>query len=278
MKKETKNPLLRNPSILDNVNTFLPLQKVSGPRPKREIIYDIDKSKKHYVGVYMYESLDIFDEDVLFSILYLCKPKFSATGVKDCLEDKDLLKKLELNLSEPYPPLILNTTIYSIIKVMGKSKSKALYDKIKKSLWRLAKTSISFETQRYIGSSNFLSYNIDRDTKELRVIINPISIGLLTGAINSYNTHNLNERFSLPDGMPRKIHRVLNSCSREKNKKKSGSMYLTNLIIKVKDKESATPEDIKQIKKYLSKMNEKLNWEINIIGRGGDSMVHWKMN
>jgi Replication protein C (RepC). len=103
----------------------------------------------------------------------------------------------------------MKTTIYHLLETMGKQTTKQSYKWCMDSLKRLSRCGISYHTDKYRGTTNLLSFSIDKDTNEIHIGINPVSASVFLSN-DKYVIHNLTERFSLKMEATKTLQSYLN--------------------------------------------------------------------
>jgi hypothetical protein len=148
----------------------------------------------------MFKQLDISYQDLFLAIVSLMseysKGKVGKQNSTNLIT-QDLREKLELkDMLFDLPILKIQTTVYKLLDVMGKTINNINYKWCLEALERLGDCSIYYKTDKYIGHSNLLSYSIDKETKEIHIAINPVSASVYL-ANDKYVIHNLQERYTL---------------------------------------------------------------------------------
>jgi hypothetical protein len=226
----TKTPIKRQAKthyLNEFPNLFKPIQK--GARAKAvEYIYKYQNGA--ILDIRMWWQLDIADQDLFLTIISLiAEYNRGKTGEKDSnnIMTQNLREKLELkNLLFDLPILKMKTTTYKLLETIGKTYNKQTYQWVLDSLKRLSLCGISYNTNKYIGSSNLLSYSIDKDTKEIHIAINPVSASVFLSD-DRYVIHNLQERFLLKMEAAKALQSYLNRVINVGEKR---TLYLETII------------------------------------------------
>lgn len=236
---------------------FKPVKR--GAREKAvEINYKYKNGSE--IKIKMFKQLDISDQDLFLAIVSLMS-EFSKgkTGKQDSTDliTQDLRTKLELkDMLFDLPILKLKTTVYKLLDVIGKGKSKIDYKWCLEALERLGDCSIWYRTDRYIGHSNLLSYSIDDKTKEITIGLNPVSASVYL-ANDKYVIHNLQERYTLKIDASKALLSYLN---RMIIPGQARDFYIDTLVVGVygESEDNATQRDRRRtIKKAIEELETK---------------------
>lgn len=248
IKRQAKTHYLTEfPSI------FKPIKR--GAREKAvEINYEYQNGSK--IQVWMFKQLDIADQDLFLAIVSLiAEYSKGRIGQEDTqnLVTKNLRDKLELkdNLFN-LPILKLETTIYKLLETIQRPDNKQSYKWCLEALERLSRCGIGYNTDKYIGNSNLISFEVDKNTKEVYIALNPVSASVFLSN-DKYVIHNLKERYMLKLDASKALLSYLNRMIGIGQKK---PLYLDTLINGVYGK--TTPDERKNRKRTILKAIEEL--------------------
>lgn len=248
IKRQAKTHYLTEfPSI------FKPIKR--GAREKAvEINYEYKNGSK--IQVWMFKQLDIADQDLFLAIVSLvAEYSRGILGQEDTqnLVTKNLREKLKLknNLFE-LPILKLETTIFKLLETMGRNDGKMNYKWCLEALERLSRCGIGYNTDKYIGNSNLISFEVDKNTKVIYIALNPVSASVFLSN-DKYVIHNLKERYMLKLDASKALLSYLNRLIGIGQKK---PLYLDTLINGVYGE--TTPDEKKNRKRTILKAIEEL--------------------
>lgn len=198
--KKINYPICKQHHIIQKLPVFKILKK--GLREKGIERKYQSKDGKTKVTIRMFKQLDIGDQDLLLAILSIALPvgrgKMLSCEKDEEYSPKELWTRLQTKgILAKWDTLHIETKTNELLGEVGKTKGGTNAQWLKESLVRLANTNIEIETENYIGSTNFVSYIICKDTKQIQIAINPINALILLNAKNGYILHNRHERLSL---------------------------------------------------------------------------------
>lgn len=210
---ETKQVIKRQAKthyLTELINIFKPIRR--GAREKaKEIHYQYGNGSK--ITVWLFKELDIADQDLFLTIISLiAEYNHGEKGTVNSENEytKNLREKLELtDLLFELPILRMKTTLYRLLDTMGKKITKQNYKWCIESLTRLSRCGITYHTDKYVGSTNLLSFSVDPKTNEIHIAINPVSASVFLSN-DKYVIHNLTERFSLKMEATKALQSYLN--------------------------------------------------------------------
>lgn len=248
---------------------FKPIQK--GAREKGvEIQYKYQNGS--ILKIKMFKQLDIGDQDLFLGIVSLMsqytKGEFGSQSSDNDIT-KELRDKLDLkNMLFELPILKMKTTLYQLLNVIGRSQGSGNRKWLLESLERLGDCSIYYNTDKYIGHSNLLSYSIDKETKEIHISLNPVSSTVFLNN-DKYVIHNLTERYSLKLDSSKALQSYLNKFIIPGSNK---VFYIDTLIegIYGKTDNIGTYRDRKKIvKKAIEELSEKREYSFKFVLNNG---------
>jgi len=232
---------------------FKPIKR--GARSKAvEIDYIFKNGNK--VQVWMFKQLDIGDQDLFLGIISLISEYEQGTVITNNPQNevtKILRTKLQLNnnLFE-LPVLKLEVTIHKLLKTLNKWDGNRNYKWVLESLERLSRCGISYDTDKYTGNSNLISYEVNKDTKTVHIAINPISAAVFLNN-DKYVVHNLQNRYQLKLDAAKALQSYLNRFVRFNQSK---VFYIDTLINGVYGE--TTKEERKNRRRIIIKAIEEL--------------------
>ena len=239
------------------------------------------------ITVNMFEQLDISDEDLLLAIIALARPLHSVEDIyppHEKIEEETIEGKLWIDLKienssnvnfAKQQTIAITTTQYKLLKYLELSLNTESYNRLIKSLDRLNMTRIKVKNGHEIYITHLLSYGQDKN-KNLKIAINPLTAAMLLGIDKiSYVTNNLDERYQLPKGIPRRLHAIFASCLN--SKRKTQQINIVTLAYKIWDKDKITKKKIWKLRTYCMKLNQLEKWEIFIQGQSLDANIYWKI-
>jgi hypothetical protein len=236
---------------------FKPIKR--GAREKAvEINYKYSNGSE--IKIKMFKQLDISDQDLFLAIVSLMsehsKGKLGKQNSTNLIT-QDLREKLELkDMLFDLPILRLQTTIYKLLNIIGKTINNINYKWCLQALERLGDCSIWYKTDRYTGHSNLLSYSIDNRTKEIHIAINPVSASVYL-ANDKYVIHNLQERYTLKIDASKALLSYLN---RQLTPGQTRDFYIDTLVNNIygETEDNATQRDRRRtIKKAIEELKTK---------------------
>jgi hypothetical protein len=261
-----KYPLAKQHHLIQQLPQFRIIKR--GARQKGVERFYQTNDKKTSVTIRMFKELDIADQDLLLAILAIALPV--DRGFEISSESKNYLQlweKLETEgIFTKWQTICIETTFYELAKELNKTSFGGSTKKwIKESLVRLTSTSITIETEKYEGGSNFLSYYIDKESDKVNIAINPVSAVVLLGDNKGYILHNRKERLGLKGTPSKALYSILvGMVNIHQSKTLSTSMLIEKMHFI--DWNQTTVQQRKDLKKSfkiaIAEIDELDNWSI----------------
>jgi len=267
MPDKIKYAIARTHPVIHHLPQFRPIKR--GARQKAVERQYTSKNGETTVTISMFKELDIADQDLLLAILAIALPHDRGAVLDLKKMNNTLISDLELKGElTKFNTLSIKTNSYELIKELGKKKSAQAYEWLIDSLDRLCKTYIKIDTKKYIGGTNFLSYFIHKETKEIEIAINPISAVVLMGDSDGYIFSNRHERLQLKYDTAKALHSVLVGLVNIH----SSDTYAINMLIekvyivqfKLLNKDERKNRK-KAIMSAVSEINQLQDWNIIIL-------------
>jgi len=278
-------PIARNHPTLHAAPTFRPIRR---GRRKQGILREY-KTEKGKLSVQMFYELDIADQDLMLAIFAIARAQTRGKIVEindHTNEEKDLISKLELNLTgtedvpvHDMPCLRITTTKYELLKEVGRSDNDASYKWLKASLRRLGSISFYYEGEKWEGIFHMIGFNNLLGIGKFNIIINPISAYAIYADSMGYINIHREERHSLKNDIEKALHSTLCGLI---NAGSSRSLYIDKLVKRVYADYDVVVPDIEirkrriKIKKAIENISKLDGWEINIFGKGKTLMAKIK--
>jgi len=262
-------PIVKNHQLIQVLPIFRPIKR--GARKKAIEKEYTSKDGKKKVTIRMFKELDIADQDLLLAILAIALPVDSGTILSN-KPNSELWKKLMTEgIFAQWETISIVTNAYEILSELNKSKNGKNYKWLLESLDRLSLTNLMFDTEEYRGSSNFISYYIEKETKKIKIAINPVNALILLGDNTGYVLHNRKERLALNSDVTKALHAVLVGLVAPNQSK----VFKINTLIEKVYLESMENTDKntkknrrKAIKQALKSINTLKLWDVEIYDNG----------
>jgi hypothetical protein len=226
----------------------------------------------------MFHELDIADQSMLYAILAMARSWDRGKQLFDSTEDQDakaLLEKLELEGHVSVitkPSIVVETTIYELLNVMGKSpKGQANHDWAKKSLERLAGVGFTYDGEKWFGSFRMMSFSVNRETKAVRVALNPVSAASVMSNSGGYVMVHLQERGALSKDDAKALHSVLAGLVRPGSSRVVMADTLSSSVWADYDDEvsdKAIELRRKRLKEAAKDISDLSGWKVQVKGKG----------
>lgn len=262
-------PIARNHQLIQVLPQFRPIKR--GARRKGiERIYT-SKDGKTKATIMMWKELDIADQDLLLTILAIALPVDRGNVVDETSNSvKELYKQLELKgLLAKWQTLYIETTLDELRRELKKNDSSKTYQFIRESLKRLMNTSIEIETEDSVYGTNLISYEIDKNSKQIKIAINPINALVILNDKYGYILHNRKERLALKSETAKALHSILVGLVAPKQSKVFKIDMLIEKVYLDNNMTSQQKRDARRtIKSALQKINTLKLWNIEIYDNG----------
>lgn len=204
-----KYPIAKNHQLIQVLPQFRPIKRGARKRGVERIYTSKDGKTKAIIM--MWKELDVADQDLLLSILAIALPIERGNILDETSSTvKKLYEQLELKgLLAKWQTLYIETTLDELRRELNRSDGAKTYKFIRESLKRLMNTSIEIETEETIYGTNLIGYEIDKNTRQIKIALNPINALVFLNDKNGYILHNRKERFALRNETAKALHSIL---------------------------------------------------------------------
>lgn len=208
-EKEINYIIVHQHQTIQQLSLFRVMKK--GSR-RKNIERDYQSNDKKISGtIKMLNELDISDQDLFFVILSMSIVKDRGDIISQESENNiKLWDTLQVNGDfKKWDTLKIETTFYELNKELGKKNGSSGIKWAKESLDRLSLTNIEIDSDKYSGTSNLVSYSIDKNQKIVKIAVNPLNASVLIEDKKGYIFHNRIERLLLSKAPAKALYSIL---------------------------------------------------------------------
>lgn len=270
-----KYPTVRSHRVIHAAPQFRPIRR--GSR-RRGIERKYETKKGDRITITLFEELDIADQSVLLCLLAMARVENRGAVISSgskTPENQELRAALALDGYAATQDIIaIHSNSYEILVELGRTTDKRSYQWLKKSITRLSRVSLLYESENRWWTFNLLSANGLHVSGKLSIAINPLSArAILT---NSYALIHLGERAELTTDEARALHFVLcGLVDMDKERVMSVDIIADRVYSRYDD--AIDDATIRRRRKNVIDASSQLNglayWSVTVIGRGAKAAI-----
>jgi hypothetical protein len=276
-----KYPAARSIPVIHVALQFRPIRR--GMRRKNLLrTYQCTNGSK--ISITLVEELDIADQDVLLCFLAMARAENKGSVISlepRSPENRALRTALALDgYATTRNAVVVKSTIYEVLKELGRSANQTSYEWFKKSIIRLSRVSFVYDGTKGWWKFNLLSVSgvHNGDSKaSLSVCLNPLSAQAVLADNEGYTLIHRGERAELSSEEAKALHSVLCGLVDMGASRFLGVDMLSNKVYSRYDDEinnTTVRKRRKSLVDAIPAINTLRYWTCSVKGKGRHTTIH----